>query len=179
MTGYYCFLLTVHLHNQCKYPYSLYKPARIFLCKTWYNMAPILRYYIHVHCRSTVQLQDNNKHRLNAYLLTARYIANKLILFYEFIPKWSLMGDCNMKDTFHAMFCKGQNFFCTSVSTRGVCAAEVGHSLLSSVYTLLLLFSLSVKQSFDTRTPMLRFAAKELCGCQIALSCRYQTRHYW
>lgn len=81
-----------------------------------------------------------------------------------------------MKDTFQTMFCEGQNLFCTSVSTRGVCAAEVGHSLLSSVCTLLLLFSLSVKQSFDTRRPMLRFVAKELSGCQIALSCGHQTR---
>lgn len=74
------------------------------------------------------------------------------------------------------MFGEWQDFFRTSVSSRGVCAAKVGHSLLSSVYTLLLLFSLSVQQSFSAWTPMLRFATKELCGCQIAFSYGHQTR---
>lgn len=85
-------------------------------------------------------------------------------------------ADCNTKDTFHTMFGERQDLFRTSISSRRVCAAEVGHSLLSSICTLFLLFSLSVQQSFDARTPMLRFATKELCGCQIALSYGHQTR---
>ena len=66
------------------------------------------------------------------------------------------------KDTFHAVFSKWQDFFSTPISTRGVRAAQVGHSLLSTVCALLLLLSLSVQQSFNARTPMFRFASKEL-----------------
>ena len=74
------------------------------------------------------------------------------------------------------MFGEWQDFFRTSVSSGGVCAAKVGHSLLSSVCTLLLLLSLSVQQSFSAWTAMLRFATKELCGCQIAFSYGHQTQ---
>ena len=75
------------------------------------------------------------------------------------------------------MFGERQDLFCTSISSRRVRAAEVGHSLLSSVRTLLLLLSLSVQQSFNSWTPMLRFTTKKLSGCQIALSYGHQPRH--